>query len=214
MIVRKKAKGGDDMAHGPGGRRSPRAFLTEEEKANKPQVTPALLKRIASYLKPYWFQFLLVFLAILLSATVGLFPSLITGRIVDEALVGRDITLLVRLLILAFATLAVSQVIGVMESYINAWISQRIIFDMKNQMSSATGRRRSGRFVLPTIPLSSLSTSATSSWKAPADTRSAPWPRMMSCSRLSLLATRTRWFLAISWAVFSIRCESGAVPPL
>ena len=42
--------------------------------------------------------------------------------------------LLVQLLLAAFATLTVSQVIGVLESYINAWISQRIIFDMKNQM--------------------------------------------------------------------------------
>ena len=114
-------------------RHAPR-FLTDEEKANRPKVTPALLRRILSYLKPYWFQFLMVFLAILLSATVGLLPSIITGRIVDEALVGRDLRLLTRLLILAFGTLAASQVIGVMESYINAWISQRIIFDMKNQM--------------------------------------------------------------------------------
>ena len=121
------------MAHGAhfGG---PRGFLTEEEKANKPRVTGALLKRILSYLAPYWFQFLLVFAAILLSATVGLFPSIITGRIVDEALVGRSMQLLIRLLILAFLTLAGSQIIGVLESYINAWISQRIIFDMKNQM--------------------------------------------------------------------------------
>ena len=122
------------MPAGHGGVRSPRGFLTEEEKANKPKVTGALLKRILSYLKPYWFQFLMVFAAILLSATVGLFPSIITGRIVDEALVGRDITLLIRLLILAFITLLGSQIIGVLESYINAWISQRIIFDMKNQM--------------------------------------------------------------------------------
>ena len=35
---------------------------------------------------------------------------------------------------LAFATLTVSQLIGVLENYINAWISQRVIFDMKNQM--------------------------------------------------------------------------------
>lgn len=42
--------------------------------------------------------------------------------------------LLIRLLLLAFVTLAASQIIGVLESYINAWISQRIIFDMKNQM--------------------------------------------------------------------------------
>ena len=31
----------------------------------------------------------------------------------------------------------------------------------------------------------------TSSWKLLAETRTAPWPRMMSCSRLSLVATRT-----------------------
>ncbi|MBO4212042.1 MAG: ABC transporter ATP-binding protein [Oscillospiraceae bacterium] len=112
----------------------PRGFLTEEEKQSRPKVTKALLLRILSYLKPYWRQFLLVFLAILLSATIGLLPSIITGRIVDEALVGRNMKLLVQLLLAAFGTLALSQVIGVVESYINAWISQRIIFDMKNQM--------------------------------------------------------------------------------
>ena len=90
--------------------------------------------RILSYLKPYWPQFLLVFLAILLSASVGLLPSIVTGRIVDEALVGKNMKLLIQLLLIAFATLTVSQVIGVLESYINAWISQRIIYDMKNQM--------------------------------------------------------------------------------
>ena len=112
----------------------PRGFLTEEEKQQMPKVTWQLIRRILSYLKPYWLQFLLVFLAILLSAGVGLLPSILTGRIVDEALVGKDLKLLIRLLAMAFGTLAASQIIGVMESYINAWISQRIIFDMKNQM--------------------------------------------------------------------------------
>ncbi|MBR3000043.1 MAG: ABC transporter ATP-binding protein [Oscillospiraceae bacterium] len=112
----------------------PRGFLTEEEKKEMPKVTKELILRILSYLKPYWFQFILVFAAILLSSVVGLLPSIITGRIVDQALVGKDMALLIRLLILAFVTLAASQVIGVLESYINAWISQRIIFDMKNQM--------------------------------------------------------------------------------
>ena len=112
----------------------PRGFLTEEERQNLPAVSKELLLRILSYLKPYWLQFLLVFLTILLSAVVGLLPSIITGRIVDEALVGQNMALLIKLLLLAFVTLTASQVISVLESYINAWISQRIIFDMKNQM--------------------------------------------------------------------------------
>ena len=118
----------------PGRGLGPRGFLTDEEKQNLPVVNAALIKRILSYLKPYWFQFLLVFVTILLSAVLGLMPSIITGRIVDEALVGKNMTLLIRLLVMAFVTLTGSQVISVLESYINAWISQRIIFDMKNQM--------------------------------------------------------------------------------
>ena len=119
---------------GPGRGLGPRGFLTEEEKKNMPKVTGALLGRILGYLKPYSLQFLLVFVTILLSAVVGLLPSIITGRIVDEALVGKNMRLLVQLLVMAFVTLTASQVISVLESYINAWISQRIIFDMKNQM--------------------------------------------------------------------------------
>lgn len=112
----------------------PRGFLTEEEKNNMPKVTKSLLVRILSYLKPYSAQFAVVFVTILLSAVVGLFPSLITGKIVDEALVGKNLTLLIKLLIAAFCTLTFSQLIGSAENYINAWISQRIICDMRNQM--------------------------------------------------------------------------------
>ena len=112
----------------------PRGFLTDEEKQNMPKINNALIRRILAYLVPYRLQFVLVFVTILVSAVLGLLPSIITGRIVDEALVGKNMELLIRLLILAFVTLSASQVISVLESYINSWISQRIIFDMKNQM--------------------------------------------------------------------------------
>ena len=126
-------KGGDSVAHPTRGL-GPRGFLTEEEKQNMPKVNGALIRRILSYLLPYRLQFVLVFVTILISAVLGLLPSIIIGRIVDEALVGKNMALLIRLLILAFVTLSASQVISVLESYINSWISQRIIFDMKNQM--------------------------------------------------------------------------------
>ena len=117
-----------------GGPMGPRGFLTDDEKKNAPKVSWKLIKRILSYLKPYWFQLLLVFLAILVSAGIGLLPSIITGKIVDEALGMHDMAKLIRFVIYAFVTLAASEIIGVLESYINAWISSRIIFDMKNQM--------------------------------------------------------------------------------
>ena len=122
------------MPAGNFGGLGPRGHLTEEEKANKPKVTKALLLRIAGYLKPYWLQFLFVFLAILLSATIGLLPSIITGRIVDHALIERNLSELIHLCLAALGAIAVSQIIGLVENYINSWISQRIIYDMKNQM--------------------------------------------------------------------------------
>ena len=83
------------MAPGPGGH-GPVHFMTDEEKQQVPKVTKGLLLRIASYLKPYKFQFALVFITILLSAAIGLLPSIITGRIVDQALVGKNLDLLVK----------------------------------------------------------------------------------------------------------------------
>ncbi len=116
----------------PGG---PRGFLTEEEKRNKPKVTKGLLVRILKYLKPYRWHFILVFLALAVSAVLGLFPSVITGKIVDSIVADeRSIKMLVQLIGLAFVVLTASQVIMVLEQYINSWISQKIIYDMRNEM--------------------------------------------------------------------------------
>lgn len=116
----------------PGG---PRGFLTEEEKKNKPKVTKQLILRILGYLKPYKWHFLLVFTALIVSAVLGLFPSIITGRIVDAIVdESRSIAMLLRLVILAFVVLGSSQIISVLEQYINSWISQKIIYDMRNEM--------------------------------------------------------------------------------
>ena len=112
----------------------PRGFLTDEEKENTPKVTKELIIRILKYLKPYWFQLLLVFIIIILSSVLGLLPSLITAKIIDEAILGKDFALLIKLIILAIGTLAASRIVGVLESYINSWVSQRIVYDMKNEM--------------------------------------------------------------------------------
>jgi putative hemolysin len=42
--------------------------------------------------------------------------------------------LLIKLLFMALATLTASQLVTVLTNYLNSWISQHIVFDMKNQM--------------------------------------------------------------------------------
>ncbi len=117
---------------GPGRMRG--GYLTEEEKQNKPKVTWALLKRVFSYLTPYWKQLILALLCIFLSSVMRLFPSILTGRIIDEGLIGRDMNILVKLILILFAVTIGSEMIGVAENYIQSWMAQHITYDMRNQM--------------------------------------------------------------------------------
>lgn len=114
---------------GRGGR-----FLTEEEKQNRPKVTKELLARIFSYMKPYRKQFLLVLCSILVSSIFSLLPSVLTGKIIDEGLIGESMAKLVTFILLSLAVTVAANLIGVLESYLNTWIAQHITFDMRNKM--------------------------------------------------------------------------------
>ncbi len=121
----------------PMGRMGPRGFLTEEEKKHMPKVTKELLCRILTYLLPYKWYFLLVFFALAFSAALGLLPSVITGKIVDTIVNNPNengIKSLISLVVLAFIVATSAQILSVLEQYINTWISQKIIYDMRNQM--------------------------------------------------------------------------------
>ena len=77
----------------PAGRHGPmsRGFLTEEEKASQPKVTPALLKRIFSYLSGYKLQLCIVIICIAASSFLSLMPSILTGKILDDGLLKQDL---------------------------------------------------------------------------------------------------------------------------
>ncbi|MDO5439559.1 MAG: ABC transporter ATP-binding protein [Erysipelotrichaceae bacterium] len=108
--------------------------MSEEEKAKTPKVTKELVFRVFSYLKPYWKQMLLVLIAIIVSSSFNLLPSILTGKIIDEGLIGRNMDALVRFIVLSLAVTLGANLIGVLESYLNSWIAQHITFDMRNQM--------------------------------------------------------------------------------
>ena len=130
------------MGGGPMGR----GYLTEEEKANKPKVTWPLLKRIFSYLLPYWKQLAIVLVCIVLSSIMGLLPSVLTGRIIDEGLIGQNLKMLVILIVASLGVSLGSNLIGVAESYLNNWIAQHITFDLRNTMYKHLQKMSQGFF--------------------------------------------------------------------
>ncbi len=121
-------------------------FLTEEEKANMPKITLPLIKRICSYLTPYWKQLVLVVGCILLSSIMGLLPSILTGKIIDEGLLGRDLRMLIILIAASLGVTLGANLIRVGESYLNNWIAQHITFDMRNKMYAHLQKMSQGFF--------------------------------------------------------------------
>lgn len=131
--------GGNGFKSGRGG------FLTEEEKQNSPKITLRLLKRMFSYLVPYWKQLIVSVLAIIISSVFGVFPTILTGRIIDEGLLEQNLPVLIRLIGLSFGVLILANLISVLESYTNVWMAENITFDMRNKMYSHL-QRMSHRF--------------------------------------------------------------------
>ncbi|MCL2772724.1 MAG: ABC transporter ATP-binding protein/permease [Oscillospiraceae bacterium] len=108
--------------------------MTDEEKAKMPKITKELVFRALKYLKPYWKQLIVVITTITLSSVLGLFPSIITGKIIDDGFNGKNFNILVELILISFSVVVGSNLINVLQSYVNTWMSQHIVFDMKNEM--------------------------------------------------------------------------------
>jgi ATP-binding cassette subfamily B protein len=118
------------------GNRGNRGYLTEEEKQNRPKITRSLMKRIFSYLLPYWFKLLLVLATIIVSSILGLLPAVLTGRIIDEGLIGKDFNKLSVLIVASVVVLIASNLITILESYLNTSVTYNITFDMRNRLYS------------------------------------------------------------------------------
>ncbi len=109
-------------------------YETQEEKNNRPKLTKALLGRIFSYLKPYWPQLILALTTIILAAVLNVYPSILTGRIIDRGFIGGDFSQVVFLVALAAGVMILSSLLGLLENYLNTQVSQHLAKDLKDSM--------------------------------------------------------------------------------
>ncbi len=104
------------------------------DNAPAPKVTFGMLRRIFSFLKPYLRLLVASFAVIVVSAGLGVAPSLLTGAIIDKGLLAGDFALLCQLVLLSLVLLVVSSGLGLLESWLNSNIAQGVTCDMKNRM--------------------------------------------------------------------------------
>ncbi len=132
MSRERPVKRGMNMAGGMG--MGWKSLKYSSEQAPKPKITKTMLLRILRYFIPYWRHLIVVITAITATALLGLIPPLLTQRIIDVALPGKNLYLLGMLTLASLGATVAIGLIGVGQNYLNTWISSHITFNMRNQM--------------------------------------------------------------------------------
>ena len=92
------------------------------------------VRRTLGFLMPYWPRLLLILATVAAAASIGLAPALLVRGIIDSAIAGADRELLLRLSAGVFGAAVGLGLIGVLRSYMNTVVSQRIMYDLKLRM--------------------------------------------------------------------------------
>ncbi len=122
-----------------------RSYIRYDEERDRPEISRALLRRVATYARPYWARAVLLVALIVVTSLLGLVPPLLYRDLLDKALPNRDI---VRLNLLALGVIGIPVLvglIGVAERYLSAGIGEGIICDLR-QALFAHMQRMSLRF--------------------------------------------------------------------
>ena len=110
------------------------SFLRYDESKGRPRVGRKLLRRVASYARPYWAYVVLILVAIAVTSILGLIPPLLYRDLIDSVLPEGDMT---RLNLLALAMIGIPLInglIGVGQRYLSARMGEGIIFDLRQEM--------------------------------------------------------------------------------
>lgn len=115
------------MHHG-GGR-----FSSRFDKPDK-QARPGTFRRVVTFFRPYWFAVILVLLAVLVMAGLGLVNPYVLKMLIDTAIPKRKMRLLEILVGLMILTPIVNGLISVGQTYLSNLIGQRVMRDMRNAL--------------------------------------------------------------------------------
>ncbi|MCE9575435.1 MAG: ABC transporter ATP-binding protein/permease [Deltaproteobacteria bacterium] len=112
----------------------PSTRRTHIDPKDLPEVQRATLRRIFRYLRPYRGRTMLVIVAIIAAALLGLVPALCIKAIVDDAIPTRDRVELVELFVGMIAAPLAAGLLGVVVRYLAAYIAEHVVYDLRLQV--------------------------------------------------------------------------------
>jgi ATP-binding cassette subfamily B protein len=110
------------------------SFIRYDEDQDKPQVSAGLLRRVATFAKPYWRWVTLTLVTIIGISLLSLLPPLLIRNLIDVAIPEKD---LARLSLLALGMIAVPVInglLGVAQRYSSATVGEGLIFDLRSDV--------------------------------------------------------------------------------
>jgi len=110
------------------------SYLRYDEEQDRPEVSLALLKRVAAYARPYWTKALLLMALIVATSLLSLIPPLLFRDLLDHALPNHDAARLNRLALGLLALPVATGLIQVAQRYLSSAVGEGIICDLRREL--------------------------------------------------------------------------------
>ena len=108
-----------------------RSYIRYDEENDRPQISWALVKRVATYARPYWPRIVLLVVLITLTSGISLASPLLFRDLIDRALPERDATRLNWLALGLFGLPLLAGLIRVAQRYLSSSVGEGIICDLR-----------------------------------------------------------------------------------
>ncbi len=110
------------------------AYLSFDEKSDKPDVTRSLVKRVWMFARPYRWQVLILLTTILIISGLSVIPPLLIRALIDDALPNDNTALLNLLAIGLIAIPLINGLVGVVQRRLSARVGEGVIFDLRRAL--------------------------------------------------------------------------------
>lgn len=111
-----------------------RSFIRYDEEQDQPKIDRDLLRRVATYARPYWKWVAATLLTMIVISILSIIPPLLIRDLIDHAIPEGDIARITQLALAMIAIPLLNGFFGVIQRYANALVGESIIFDLRSQL--------------------------------------------------------------------------------
>ncbi|HKP51720.1 MAG TPA: ABC transporter ATP-binding protein [Chloroflexia bacterium] len=107
------------------------SYIRHDPKQDRPQVSRALLRRVAAYARPYVGRISIMLVTIIAIALLSIIPPLLYRQLIDVIIPSKDVGQLNWLIVWMIGVPLVSGLLAVLQRYLGSRIGEGVIYDLR-----------------------------------------------------------------------------------